>query len=101
VDDFDQRRCRYHAHNHTDGIVDAMRTTIDRAGRLVIPKALRGQVGLDEGGEVEVDVQGAGIVIEPVTGHGFIEMNGRLVIPPTGRTIDTETVRRLRLADQR
>ena len=78
-----------------------MRTTIDKAGRLVIPKALRAQVGLDEGGEVEIDVQGAGIVIEPVTGHGFIEMHGRLVIPPTGRKIDTETVRRLRLGDQR
>ena len=78
-----------------------MRTTIDKAGRVVIPKSLRSQVGLDEGGEVEIDVQGAAILIEPVTGRGFIEMHGRLVIPPSGRTIDSETVRRLRLADQR
>ena len=86
---------------HVDGIVRAMRTTIDKAGRLVIPKALRSQVGLEEGGEVEVDVQGAAILVEPVSGHGFVEMHGRLVIPPTGRTLDAATVRRMRLADQR
>jgi len=43
----------------------------------------------------------AAILIEPVTGHGFIEMHGRDVIPATGRTFDAERVRRLRLADQR
>jgi AbrB family looped-hinge helix DNA binding protein len=36
-----------------------MRTTIDEAGRLVIPKALRDVVGLRLG-EVEVRVDGAG-----------------------------------------
>ena len=32
-----------------------MRTTIDAAGRLVIPKVLRARLGLDAGGEVDVD----------------------------------------------
>jgi AbrB family looped-hinge helix DNA binding protein len=78
-----------------------MRTTIDKAGRLVIPKALRAQVGLDEGGEVDVDIQGAAILIEPVAGHDLIEVDGMLVIPSTGPAIDVETVRRWRLSDQR
>ena len=42
-----------------------MRTTIDKAGRVVIPKPLREQVGLAEG-EVELVVDGAGVRIEPV-----------------------------------
>jgi AbrB family looped-hinge helix DNA binding protein len=32
-----------------------MRTTIDVAGRLVIPKILRDRLGLDAGSEVDVD----------------------------------------------
>jgi AbrB family looped-hinge helix DNA binding protein len=32
-----------------------MRTTIDRAGRLVVPKALRDQLGFGAGMELEVD----------------------------------------------
>jgi AbrB family looped-hinge helix DNA binding protein len=78
-----------------------MRTTIDRAGRVVIPKALRKQVGLEEGGEVDVDVLGATILIEPVAGQELTEVRGRLVIPGTGRRIDDSTVRRWRLEDQR
>jgi AbrB family looped-hinge helix DNA binding protein len=78
-----------------------MRTTIDKAGRLVVPKALRERVGLEEGGEVDVDVLGAAILIEPVAGQGLIEKRGRLVIPGTGRRIDDDAVRRWRLEDQR
>jgi AbrB family looped-hinge helix DNA binding protein len=78
-----------------------MRTTIDKAGRLVIPKALRERVGLEAGGEVEVEVQGASILIEPVTGHDLVEIRGRLVIPSAGQRIDAATVRRWRVEDQR
>ncbi|HEX4081494.1 MAG TPA: AbrB/MazE/SpoVT family DNA-binding domain-containing protein [Acidimicrobiales bacterium] len=83
-----------------DGIFDGMRTTIDRAGRLVIPKRLRDQVGLSAG-EVEVTVDGAGLRVEPVAGDELVEENGYLVIPATGITITDEMVRALRFADQR
>lgn len=43
-----------------------MRTTIDRAGRLVIPKALRESVGLPDGGLVDVSVREGRLEIDPV-----------------------------------
>lgn len=77
-----------------------MRTTIDKAGRLVIPKALRDEVGL-RAGEVELVRDGAGIRLTPVPGAGVEERDGRLVIPASGSPIDDELVRTLRDADQR
>jgi AbrB family looped-hinge helix DNA binding protein len=72
-----------------------MRTTIDKAGRLVIPRALRNRIGLTEGGEVEIEIDGAGIRIEPVAGGELQEVDGLLVIPTTGARIDDAMVRQL------
>jgi AbrB family looped-hinge helix DNA binding protein len=77
-----------------------MRTTIDKAGRVVIPRALRDKIGL-RAGEVEIVADGAGIRIEPVVGEGLTEVRGRLVIPAAGVSIDDELVRDLRDADRR
>ncbi len=78
-----------------------MRTSVDRAGRLVIPQALRAQVGLIDGGEVEVDVLGSAILIEPVGGQDLVMEDGFLVIPATGATVTDADVRAQRQADQR
>lgn len=78
-----------------------MRTTMDKAGRLVIPLPLRGQVGLDEGGEVDIEVDGATIRVEPVAGRDFAEESGLLVIPSRGLSLDDAAVRELRDVDQR
>lgn len=77
-----------------------MKATIDKAGRLVLPKALRDRVGL-AAGEVDVFADGAGLRIEPVAGSDVEEKEGRLVVPRSGTTIDDELVRALRDADQR
>lgn len=77
-----------------------MRVTIDKAGRLVIPKVLRDEVGLTTG-DVEVVRDGAGIRIESVPGAGVKERRGRLVIPAVGVRVEDDTVRALRDADQR
>jgi AbrB family looped-hinge helix DNA binding protein len=42
-----------------------MRTAIDRAGRLVIPKALRDSVGITPGQPLDISVRGGRIEIEP------------------------------------
>jgi AbrB family looped-hinge helix DNA binding protein len=77
-----------------------MRSTIDKAGRLVIPKPLRDRVGLQPG-PVELSVDGAAIRIEPVSGESVVEEDGRLIIPASGAAIDDDLVRALRDADRR
>lgn len=78
---------------------NGMRATIDKAGRVVIPKPLRDAVGLAPG-EVELTHDGAGIRIEPVAGAGTIEVRGRRVIGGE-IALDDDAVRSLRLGDQR
>lgn len=78
-----------------------MRATIDKAGRLVIPKQLRDEVGLRPG-EVEVSAYGAGLRVEPLTGaESLDERDGRLVIPAAGVQVDDRLVRSLRDAGQK
>jgi AbrB family looped-hinge helix DNA binding protein len=43
-----------------------MRVTIDRAGRLVLPKAIREAAGLTGGREAEVRLSGGVVEIEPI-----------------------------------
>ncbi|MGI8781459.1 MAG: AbrB/MazE/SpoVT family DNA-binding domain-containing protein [Solirubrobacteraceae bacterium] len=77
-----------------------MWATIDKAGRLVIPKALRDRLGLRPG-VVEVIADGTGIRVEPIALESLEERGGRLVIPAAGTVVDDAVVRSLRDADQR
>lgn len=55
--------------------------TIDGAGRLVIPKAIRDQLGLHAGRSLEIRTEGERIVLEPVIEEALLtEQNGILVI---------------------
>ena len=49
-----------------DGRFSAMRTTIDRSGRLVVPKQLRDRLALSEGGVVDVVERDGVVEIHPV-----------------------------------
>jgi AbrB family looped-hinge helix DNA binding protein len=77
-----------------------MKTTIDKAGRLVIPRALRDRIGLASGGEVELELDGAAVRIEPVGGSALTEVDGLLVIPATGTPLTGTAVRELVDADR-
>jgi AbrB family looped-hinge helix DNA binding protein len=76
-----------------------MRASIDKAGRVVIPREIRRRVGLGPG-EVEITVDGAAVRIEAIAGVELVEVDGRLAIPASGATIDDELVRELIDADR-
>jgi AbrB family looped-hinge helix DNA binding protein len=43
-----------------------MRASMDRSGRVVIPKPVRDRLGLEAGGELEVEVAGDAILLHPL-----------------------------------
>ncbi len=62
-----------------------MRTTIDRAGRIVIPKALREAAGLQAGAEVDLSFRDGYIEIEPVArSMRVVERQGGALIEAEG-----------------
>jgi AbrB family looped-hinge helix DNA binding protein len=61
-----------------------MRTTIDKAGRVVIPAAVRDRAGLTPGTELEITLDDMGIRIERVApGPRLVKVGRRLVARPT------------------
>jgi AbrB family looped-hinge helix DNA binding protein len=61
-----------------------MRTTIDKAGRVVIPAALRDRAGFVAGTALEVTADETGIRIERVApGPRLVRIGKRLVARPT------------------
>ena len=63
---------------------DGMRTTIDKAGRVVIPAGIRDRAGLTAGSEIEITADELGIRIERVAaGPRLVKVGRRLVARPT------------------
>jgi AbrB family looped-hinge helix DNA binding protein len=57
-----------------------MKLTMDKAGRLVVPKPLREALGLGDGGEVDVSIYGGGLQIVPGGRTArIVEIDGQLV----------------------
>ena len=75
---------------------DGMRTTIDKAGRLVIPASIRDRAGLSPGTILEITVDEFGVRLEPVApGPRLVKVGRRLVARPTS---DVNTRRVLDIA---
>jgi AbrB family looped-hinge helix DNA binding protein len=63
---------------------DAVRTTIDKAGRVVIPAAIRERSGLTPGTALEITVDEFGVRIERIApGPRLVKVGRRLVARPT------------------
>lgn len=79
-----------------------MRTTIDAAGRIVVPKRLRDSLGLIGGSQVDIEEHGGVIQIRAAGGHARLErVNGRLVAVGSGAVITDELINSIRDADRK
>jgi len=68
-----------------------MRSTIDRAGRVVIPSEVRKRLGLTAGTELEVVIEGFAVrLVRAVAGPEVVRRGERLVARP--RAGDAERV---------
>lgn len=57
-----------------------METTLDRFGRVIIPKNVRDDMGLEAGAVLQIEKQGEKIVLQPLQGEPqLVEKNGILV----------------------
>ena len=96
--------CRAHrwsglAHGTVNGNLYVMKTTIDHAGRLVIPKDIRRESGIKPGMPLEVRWEKGTIVISPAPLAVKLERKGRLLVAvPTKNTprLSMDTVERTR-----
>lgn len=77
---------------------------MDRVGRIVIPKSLRDQLGLQPDEELDASIDGHAIRLEPrqAGGREVVEVDGLAVLRAIeGATLTDRMVRDLRDADQR
>ena len=81
-----------------------MRVAMDRVGRIVIPKGLRDQLGLQPNDELDASIDGHSIRLEPRQAGSriVIEVDGLAVLRAIdGATLTDRMVRDLRDSDQR
>lgn len=72
-----------------------MKTTIDNAGRLVIPKEIRTQAGLAPGMALDIRWRNSCIEIEPAPLPVELVRKGRLLVAVPKQEVDTLTVERI------
>ena len=64
-----------------------MKTTIDRAGRLVVPKAIREAAGISAGAELDIRVADGRIEIEPAPLEVKLVKRGSLTVAVPGERV--------------
>src|SRR5262245_46821105 len=69
------------------GIFDGMKTTIDRAGRIVVPKKIREAAELEPGSELEVYFDNGVIQLEPAPAPVKFAKRGHLIVARSAGTI--------------
>lgn len=69
-----------------------MEVTLDKFGRILIPKRLRKILGIKSGQKLELRITGKGISATPVESPdiGLVEVNGFLILRTDGGDIDNE-----------
>ena len=78
-----------------------MRSTIDKAGRVVIPASIRERAGLTPGTALEVTADETGVRIERVApGPKLVRIGKRLVARPTAAADDRPAIDIAALIDE-
>jgi len=67
-----------------------METTIDAAGRIVVPKPLRDELGLAAGTKIDISIYGTGLSIIPVSRTATLVMENGHLVATGDRTITDE-----------
>ena len=70
-----------------------MRSTIDKAGRVVIPASIRDRAGLAPGTELEITLEDSAVRLERVAaGPRLVKVGRRLVARPSSASHERPTV---------
>jgi AbrB family looped-hinge helix DNA binding protein len=67
-----------------------MKTTIDAAGRLVVPKPLREQFHLVPGSEIEIESTVDGVIIRPVGRDAVLIDRAGVLVHSGPKTVDID-----------
>lgn len=70
-----------------------MKATLDKAGRVVIPKLLRDELHLEAGDDVEIEASGDDITLRPVRGRAQLRKKHGVWVYRTGEPLSAATVR--------
>jgi AbrB family looped-hinge helix DNA binding protein len=55
-------------------------TRVDQFGRVLIPKPIRDNLGLDAGTELTVQEEGDGVVLRPADSASFLKFKGKVLV---------------------
>jgi AbrB family looped-hinge helix DNA binding protein len=66
--------------------------TIDKAGRIVLPKPVRDELQLSPGDSLEVESSDDRVILRPVRGNGRIYKKQGVWVFDAGEPLDVETV---------
>jgi AbrB family looped-hinge helix DNA binding protein len=80
----------------TDGIYHSimvsMRLSLDKAGRIVLPKPLRDELHLEAGDELEIESSGEDITLRPVRGQAQLRKKHGVWVYNAGERLSAGTV---------
>lgn len=74
----------YHFHYHLAWYYGTMNVTIDKAGRIVVPKAIRDTLHLKPGDEFDIEVNGTGFSLAPKPVRAKLVNRGGVWVRTTG-----------------
>ena len=80
-----------------------MRLTVDKAGRIVLPKPLRDELRLEPGDELEIESSGQAITLRPLRGQAPLRKKRGVWVYGVGEPLSStvvETTRR-QIRDER